>query len=293
MKTRVADNSAMRSTATPPGPLAHDAFYKFVRVRDVEAVAATLRALTHELTGSILVAPEGLNGMLAGAPEALDDFQIALRMDARLHGLFSGIAVKRSACTTPPFQRMKVHSRPEVLPLGVTGVDAVGHAGTRLGPQAWRELMAHDDVVVIDNRNSFEFRLGHFKRAVDPQVHNFRDFAAWVEAQLPAWKAQRKRVAMYCTGGIRCEKTAAWMHTLGMPVIELEGGILNYFAQMPDADADWLGECFVFDNRVALNTRLQPTATRAQDVYSDHPDEAWRLQRALRLDAGEQACRPS
>ena len=166
MKTRVADNSAMRTAATSPGPLAHDAFYKFVRVSDVDAVAATLRELTHELTGSILVAPEGINGMLAGAPQALDKFQVALRMDARLHGLFTGIAFKRSACTMPPFQRMKVHSRPEVLPLGVTVVDAVGHAGTRLGPQAWRELMAHDDVVVIDNRNSFEFRLGHFKRAV-------------------------------------------------------------------------------------------------------------------------------
>ena len=287
MKTRVVDNSAMGTTATSPGPLAHDAFYKFVRMSEVDALAATLRALTHELNGSILVAPEGINGMLAGAPEALDDFQVALRTDRRLRGLFTDIVFKRSACTTAPFQRMKVHSRPEVLPLGVAGVDAVGNQGTQLGPQAWRELIAHDDVVVIDNRNSFEFRLGHFKGAVDPQVHNFRDFSAWIEAQWPAWKAQRKRVAMYCTGGIRCEKTAAWMHTLGMPVIELEGGILNYFAQMPDADADWLGECFVFDNRVALDTRLQPTATRAQDVYSDHPDEAWRLQRALRLDGDE------
>ena len=286
MKTLGTDNSAMRIAATPPGPLAHDAFYKFVRVNDVDAVAATLRELTRDLLGSILVASEGINGMLAGTPQALDDFQQALVHDPRLGGWFTGIAFKRSACTTAPFQRMKVHSRPEVLPLGVDGVEAVGHQGTQLSPQAWRELMAQDDVVLIDNRNSFEFRLGRFKGAVDPQVNNFRDFPAWVEAQLPIWKAQHKRVAMYCTGGIRCEKTAAWMHTLGMPVLELRGGILNYFAQMPDAEADWLGECFVFDNRVALDTRLQETATRAEDVYGSDSDEAWRLQRALRLAAG-------
>ena len=273
----------MRNPATSSGPLVHDAFYKFVRVIEVEAVAATLRELTSELKGSILVAGEGINGMLAGTPEALDAFQSALAHDARLGGLFSGIACKRSSCTSAPFQRMKVHSKPEVLPLGVDRVEAVGHVGTQLGPQAWRELLAHDDVVLIDNRNSFEFRLGRFKGAVDPQVDNFRDFPAWVEAQLPAWKAQGKRVAMYCTGGIRCEKTAAWMHTLGMPVLELQGGILNYFAQMPDSERDWEGECFVFDNRIALNTRLQQTATRAEDVYGAVPDEAWRLQRALRL----------
>ncbi len=286
MKTLGTDNSAMRIAATPPGPLAHDAFYKFVRVNDVDAVAATLRELTRDLLGSILVASEGINGMLAGTPQALDDFQQALVHDPRLGGRFTGIAFKRSACTTAPFQRMKVHRKPEVLPLGVEGVEAVGHQGTQLSPQAWRELMAQDDVVLIDNRNSFEFRLGRFKGAVDPQVNNFRDFPAWVEAQLPIWKAQHKRVAMYCTGGIRCEKTAAWMHTLGMPVLELRGGILNYFAQMPDAEADWLGECFVFDNRVALDTRLQETATRAEDVYGSDSDEAWRLQRALRLAAG-------
>ena len=291
MKQALTDNSAMRSNASsnPHEGVAHDAFYRFVRVADVDAVAATLRDLTRDLKGSILVAGEGINGMLAGTGEALDRFRQALANDPRLGGRFTGIAFKRSACTTAPFQRMKVHRKPEVLPLGVEGVEAVRHQGTQLSPQAWRELMAQDDVVLIDNRNSFEFRLGRFRGAVDPQVNNFRDFPAWVEAQLPIWKAQHKRVAMYCTGGIRCEKTAAWMHTLGMPVLELRGGILNYFAQMPDAETDWIGECFVFDNRVALNTRLQETATRAEDVYGSDPDEAWRLQRALRLAAGSGA----
>jgi UPF0176 protein len=291
VKTRVTDNSAMRSDepSTPPEAIGHDAFYQFVRIAEVDAVAKVLRALTRDLLGSILVATEGINGMLAGTCAALDGFRQALVHDPRLGGLFTGIAFKRSGCTSAPFQRMKVHSKSEVLPLGVPGVDAVGHAGNPLSPQAWRDLMARDDVVLIDNRNSFEFRLGRFKHALDPQVNNFRDFPAWVEAQVPRWKSQGKRVAMYCTGGIRCEKTSAWLHTLGVPVLTLEGGILNYFAQMPDAEQDWEGECFVFDNRIALNTRLQETSTSAADVYAGDPDQAWRLQRAQRLaraDAG-------
>jgi RluA family pseudouridine synthase len=287
VKTPCPDNSAMPDIANSAPVLTHSAFYKFVRVTDADAVAELLRELSRDVLGSILVAPEGINGMVTASPDALASFELALATDARLHGLFSGMAFKHSACTTAPFQRMKVHSKPEVLPLGVDGMDgiqAVGHQGIQLNPQQWRELMQQDDVVLIDNRNHFEFRLGRFKGAVDPQVHNFRDFPAWLESQLPTWKAQNKRVAMYCTGGIRCEKTSAWMSQLGMPVLELEGGILNYFAQMPEAQKEWDGECFVFDNRVALNTRLEETGTRAEDVYGDAPDEQWRLERAKRLE---------
>jgi len=274
----------------------HIAFYRFVRIADAQRVAAVLRELTHELLGNVLLAAEGINGMLAGEAAALDRFERALSDDARLDGLFTGIACQRSACRTPPFQRMKVHVRAEVLPLGVAGVDAVGRPGLQLDPVQWRELLAADDVVVIDNRNSFEFRLGHFKGAVDPQVGNFRDLPAFIEAKVPAWKAQGRRVAMYCTGGIRCEKTAAWMHdTFGLDVHQLEGGILRYLAETPDArrdgpdrrQADWQGECFVFDNRIALDAQLNETDTTAQQVYAgradtDH-DEAWRLRRAQRL----------
>ena len=142
-------------------------------------------------------------------------------------------------------------------------------------------------VVLLDNRNSFEYRLGRFQNAIDPQVTNFRDFPAYVQAHLDEWKAQGKRVAMYCTGGIRCEKTSAWMADLGMPVYQLEGGILNYFREMPDAERDWQGECFVFDNRVALDTRLQETDTTLDDVYTGEPDDQWRLERARRLGADD------
>ncbi|HZE92731.1 MAG TPA: rhodanese-like domain-containing protein [Rhizobacter sp.] len=260
----------------------HVSFYKFARVAEPEAVAALLREMTHRLLGSILVAGEGVNGMLAGSAAALDSVQSALTQDPRLNGLLAGMAFKRSACTTPPFQRMKVHLQREILPLGVSGVDAVNRTGPQVSPAAWRELIADENLVLIDNRNSFEVRLGRFRNAIDPQVDNFRDLPRFIRAYAPEWKSQGKRVAMYCTGGIRCEKTTAWMLDLGLQVQQLEGGILNYFAQMPDAEQDFIGECFVFDKRVALDTRLQETGTTAEDVY-DAPGEAWRLQRARQL----------
>ena len=264
-------------------PVFHDAFYQFVSIADVDGTAATLRELTTALTGVLLVASEGINGTLAGTVAALDAFHGALAHDPRLDGRFRGIAVKRSPCVTPPFQRMKVHSRPEILPLGVDGVNAVGHTGLQVSPAQWRALLDDPNVVVIDNRNHFEVRLGRFRNAVDPQVHNFRDFPAYIEAQLPIWRAEGKQVAMYCTGGIRCEKTSAWLHERGVPVLQLEGGILNYFAQMSDAERDWSGECFVFDNRIALDTQLRETGTTAEQVYAGDPNEAWRLRRAQQL----------
>jgi UPF0176 protein len=143
--------------------------------------------------------------------------------------------------------------------------------------------------VLLDNRNHFEVRLGRFRGAVDPQVHNFRDFVAWVQAHADEWRQAARPVAMYCTGGIRCDKTAPWLRSLGLDVRQLDGGILNYFQQMPDAARDWDGECFVFDNRVALDTRLVETPTTAEQVFDPtHPDEAWRLQRAQRLAPGDE-----
>jgi len=271
--------------ATPPTPpLFHIAFYRFVRLEDPGAVTAVLRELASELLGSVLVAHEGVNGTLAGPAAALARFEQALREDPRLGGSFAGQAFKRTACRTAPFQRLKVHHRPEILPLGVAGVDAVGHAGHHVSPRDWDTLIQQPDVVLIDNRNHFEVRLGHFEGALGPGVDNFRDFPRYIEARLPAWKAAGQRVAMYCTGGIRCEKTAAWMAGLGVEVLQLEGGILNYLAQTPPTGPTcWQGECFVFDNRIALDASLQETGTRAEEVYADTPDEQWRLRRARRL----------
>lgn len=271
--------------ATHTGVAFHDAFYKFVHLEDTSAVAAALREATAQLLGSILVAHEGINGMLAGTAEALDGFRHTLATDPRFGGCFSDIAYKRTACITPPFKRMKVHEKAEIVPLGIPGIDAAKQTGVNVSPEDWRELIAQDDVLLIDNRNSFEYRLGQFRNAVNPEVTNFRDFPNYVKAHIDEWKAEGKRVAMYCTGGIRCEKTSAWMADLGMTVYQLEGGILNYFQKMPDAEKDWQGECFVFDNRIALDTKLQETATTLDDVYgSGSEDDAWRLQRARLLD---------
>jgi UPF0176 protein len=142
-------------------------------------------------------------------------------------------------------------------------------------------------VVLIDNRNSFEYRLGHFRNAVNPEVNNFRDFPAFIEAHVAQWKAENKRIAMYCTGGIRCEKTSAWMKDFGVDVLQLEGGVLNFLQTVETPEADWQGECFVFDNRVALDAHLQETETTPEAVYDiTVPAEKWRLARAQRLAAG-------
>jgi UPF0176 protein len=260
--------------------MVHSAFYKFVVLPDVEQVALHLRSLTAALNGSILVATEGVNGMVAGTENEIDAFESALKKDPR----FAEMAFKRSACKTAPFRRMKVHTKPEIVPLGIEGVDVSRGTGINVSPAEWRELIERDDVVLLDNRNSFEFRLGRFKNAIDPGVANFCDFPNYVKAHAAEWREQGKRVAMYCTGGIRCEKTSAWMLEMDLPVYQLEGGVLNYFDKMPDAEKDWQGECFVFDNRIALDTKLQETETTLEDVYAAEPDGAWRIARARRLD---------
>ncbi len=280
-------NSRENLNATAPSTvdaLWHIAFYAFVTLPDPDAVAVRLRELTLTLSGSILVAREGINGVVAGSSVALDAFEHALTHDDALNGDFASIAFKRSACKTAPFARMKVHCKKQIVAFGVDGVSPAS-AASSVSPPAWRELISQPDVVVIDNRNSFEYRLGKFKSAIDPEVPNFRDFPKYVEANAPDWKAQGKRVAMYCTGGIRCEKSSAWMRDQGLEVFQLEGGILNYFQSMPDAEKDWEGECFVFDNRIALDTKLQETDTTLEQVYDGEPDGEWRIARARRLDA--------
>ena len=268
-------------------PQRHSSFYRFVPLAEPEAVAARLRDIVTGLGGNILVAAEGISGAVGGTASALQAFEAALQADPLFGGAFTGIAFKHSACTSKPFSLIKVHVKPEIVAFGVPGVSGLADDSkpdTHVSPAQWRALLDAPDVVVLDNRNGFEFRLGRFKNAVDPQVKNFRDFPAYVEAHADGWRLEGKRVAMYCTGGIRCEKTSAWMQAQGLTVYQLDGGILNYFEQTADAAADWQGECFVFDKRIAIDTHLQETATTAEDVYADEPDGAWRLARAKRLD---------
>ncbi len=271
--------------ANAPPPLWHTAFYKFAPLRDPQDVAEALRGLASGLLGSVLVAPEGVNGMLSGSSEQLDAFAFALENDVRFDGALGGIKHKRTACKTTPFARLKIHLKKEIVPLGIDGVEASKQTGTNVSPKEWRKLIKQSDVVLLDNRNSFEYRMGRFANAIDPGVTNFRDFPNYVLAHLQQWKQEGKKVAMYCTGGIRCEKTSSWMADMGVPVYQLEGGILNYFAEMPDAEQDWQGDCFVFDNRVALDTQLNESGASLDDVYCADPEDQWRLARAKRLAA--------
>ncbi|MBT9492531.1 MAG: hypothetical protein IV107_09335 [Paucibacter sp.] len=272
----------------------HSSFYRFVALAEPESVAARLRELSQPSTGiggNILVAPEGISAAIAGPADALATFEQALQSDPLFGGAFVGMVFKHSACTTKPFTLIKVHTKPEIVAFGVAGVSGLPDASkpdTHVSPARWRELIKQPDVLVLDNRNSFEFKLGHFEGAVDPKVAHFRDFPAYVTEHADEWKAKGQRIAMYCTGGIRCEKTSAWMQDQGLDVYQLDGGIVSYFEALRDdptpAAVDWKGECFVFDKRIAIDTHLQETATTAEDVYAGEPDEAWRLARARRLD---------
>lgn len=248
----------------------HIAFYRFVAVTDVEAAVTRVRELTDGLSGTVLIAREGVNGMLAGTPEQIDVFLAAASADEVTSPLFSDITVKRTTFERPPFKRMLVKAKKEIVPLGIDGLDMPSRvddvAATDVPPQQWRELIRRDDVVVLDNRNSFEFGVGRFRGAIDPGVVNFRDFADYVEEHAEQWRADGTKVAMYCTGGIRCEKSSPWMQDLGLEVYQLQGGVLNYFQQMPDAERDWDGECFVFDERVSLDTKLRDTGRTREEI---------------------------
>lgn len=279
---------------TAPDCLLHSAFYRFTPVPDPVAAAEAIRSLATGLFGSITVAGEGLNGAVAGVPEAVHGFERALQGAGLLKDALHGMAFKHSNCTTPPFARLKVLVKPEIVALGLPGGSTLPAPDERddshLSPEQWHALLAQGDAVLLDNRNHFEFRLGHFKGAADPQVSHFRDLVDYVQRHAPGWRQAGRPVAMYCTGGVRCDKTAPWLRSLGLKVWQLDGGILNYFAQVPEpadgAGADWQGECFVFDRRVALNPELHETATTAEQVFdAQDPGEAWRLARALRLDA--------
>jgi UPF0176 protein len=255
----------------------HSSFYRFTPISDPVALAAWLREAAAGLGGTVVVAGEGVSGAVAGPDDRLAAFEAALLGQPGL----AGLRFKHNDCARPPFSRLKVSVKPEIVAFGVPGVS--GHEGTdtHVSPQRFRELLDDPDTVVLDNRNTFEFQLGRFRGAVDPGVAHFRDFPAYVEAHRDEW--QGKTVAMYCTGGIRCEKTAAWMQQQGLNVAQLDGGILGFFEAFPDAAQDWQGECYVFDKRIAIDTAGHETGTTADAVFTE-PGDAWRLARAKRLD---------
>src|SRR5690606_31675887 len=226
----------------------------FVSLPDYQSLAPRLKERCDRLglKGTLLLAEEGINGTVAGSREAIDGLLAYLLGDSR----FEGLSHKESFFEGAPFYRMKVKLKKEIVTMGVEGIDPKQIVGTYIKPRDWNALISDPDVTVIDTRNAYEYSIGTFERAIDPQTETFREFPAYVANNLDP--AKHKKVAMFCTGGIRCEKSTAYLKEQGFEeVYHLEGGILKYLEEVPEEESLWRGQCFVFDNRVAVNHSLQ------------------------------------
>jgi UPF0176 protein len=205
----------------------------------------------NHVLGTLLLAKEGINGTIAGLPA---DVERVLCWLDRIPEL-SNLDRKLSYHSEIPFYRAKVKLKKEIVTMGVEGIDPKQVVGTYVKPEQWNDLLSDPDVVLVDTRNDYEVEIGTFKNAIDPQTKSFRDFPAWAEQNLNSKK--HKKIAMFCTGGIRCEKSTAYMKQQGFDeVYHLEGGILKYLEEVPKEQSLWRGECFVFDNRVAVDHDL-------------------------------------
>ena len=233
------------------------AFYRFVRLERLEALRSRLESLAAGLglKGTILLAEEGLNGGLCGPRKGLDAFIEALGEDEDER--FAGLPVQYSTAApgNPVFHRLRVCVKPEIVSLGRPEADPLKATGQRVGAVDWNALLDDPEVQVVDARNAYETAIGGFPGSLDPNTQRFRDFPAFVEQALDP-KAHR-RIALYCTGGIRCEKASAHLLGVGFETVhQLDGGILAYLASVPAGESRWRGDCFVFDQRTALNDRL-------------------------------------
>lgn len=229
-------------------------FYKFVQLPDYVEQQNKLLSLcdAHEVKGSILLAQEGINGMIAGDPADIHAVLSRLRADPRLKDLQH----REAATSDPPFERMKVRLKAEIVSLGIADLDPEAEAGAYVSPEQWNALIQDPEVTLIDTRNDYEVAIGTFQGAVNPDIASFREFPDYARQHLDP--AQHRRVAMFCTGGIRCEKATAYLRQQGFDqVYHLKGGILEYLKAVPQNDSLWNGECFVFDQRVAVTHGLK------------------------------------
>jgi UPF0176 protein len=229
-------------------------FYKFVRLPDFKEKKQPLLDYCQEqgITGTILLASEGINATIAGSRYGIDSVLTFLRSDSRL----ADLEVKESHADFGPFERLKVKLKKEIVTLGLPEIDPSQQVGTYVSPKDWNALISDPEVVVIDTRNKYEVDIGTFKRAIAPKTSTFREFPNYVRDRLDPSK--HKKVAMFCTGGIRCEKATSFMLQEGFQeVYHLKGGILNYLKEIPAEESLWEGECFVFDERVALKDGLE------------------------------------
>lgn len=239
------------------------ALYKFVALPDFADLRDPLLSvcIDQQVKGTLLLAREGINGTIAGGVEGVQAVLAWLRADARL----ADLEHKESWATEPPFHRMKVRLKAEIVTMHVAGVDPTRMAGSHVKAQDWNALISEPDVVLIDARNDYEVAIGSFCGALDPKTRSFSDLPAWISEQsrpgrpLHATAGRRPRVAMFCTGGIRCEKSTAYLRMQGFDeVFHLQGGILKYLETTPPEQSLWQGECFVFDERVSVGHGLAP-----------------------------------
>ena len=234
--------------------LSVSAFYKFVALPEFASLRPALleAARARGICGTILLAPEGINGTIAGEPERLAE------MMAFIRGIenFADLESKESWADETPFRRMKVRLKREIVTMGVPGLDPAHSVGTYVSPENWNALIANPDVLVIDTRNSFEFAAGTFRNAVDPRTRSFGEFPSYVDRELANQK--HRTIAMFCTGGIRCEKATSYLRQQGFETVyHLKGGILKYLEMIPPEKSLWRGSCFVFDERERLGHGLE------------------------------------
>ena len=235
-------------------PIVVCALYKFVTLENYQELRQPLLEImeNHEVYGTLLLAREGINGTVSGSRHAIDTLLNWLRADRRLQDFEH----KESLTDKPPFKRPKVKIKKEIVTMGVEGIDPESGAGTYVDAKEWNQLISDPDVLLIDTRNDYEVRVGTFKNAINPEIRTFRELPRYIEENLDP--ERHKKVAMFCTGGIRCEKSTALLKTRGFEeVYHLKGGILKYLEEVPAHETLWEGECFVFDERVTVNHQLE------------------------------------
>ncbi len=231
------------------------ALYKFVALPNFENLREPLLSVMnqHQVRGTLLLAHEGINGTVSGSREAIDNLLSWLNRQPGLEN----IDVKESISETKPFKRTKVKLKKEIVTMGVEDIDPRKVVGTYVAPKEWNELIQDPEVLLVDTRNEYEYAVGTFENAINPKTESFREFPEYVKQNLDPNK--HKKVAMFCTGGIRCEKSTAYMKQQGFEeVYHLKGGILKYLEEVPKEQTTWKGECFVFDDRVTVDHDLNP-----------------------------------
>ncbi|MBC2668367.1 rhodanese-related sulfurtransferase [Novosphingobium piscinae] len=287
-----------------PAPVTVAALYRFTRIDDPAGLRGPLERACRaaEVQGTLLLAPEGINGTIAGPTAGIE------AVLARLRALpdCAALDVKLAPAAVSPFRRLKVRVKREIVTMGEPGIDPRRSVGTYVEPRDWNALIADPETIVIDTRNTYEVAVGSFAGAIDPQTASFRDFPAWFRARRAELlgRGRTPRVAMFCTGGIRCEKSTAFLRQEGVDeVYHLRGGILRYLEEIAPDESRWQGECFVFDERVAVGHGLAPgthalcracrrpvsPADRASPLYE--PGASCPACHAERTEAQREACR--